>query len=120
MEHHELVGLWKLVSMERIDGAGNVSEMDVKTGSLMYTPEGWMTEALEYTAPGDERATYVFYSGLYEIDDDTVTHHPRIHTNHQLVWTEQPRQFEVSGNRFTLTARNPNGAAYLVWERMMI
>lgn len=120
MEDHPLVGLWKLVSMERIDLAGNVSEAEVRTGMLMYTRQGWMSEALEYSMPGDDKTTYVFYSGLYEIDDEAVIHMPRIHTNHQLVWTEQPRQFELSGNRFTLIARNPNGAAYLVWERMMV
>ena len=121
MEFHPLIGIWKLVSMERIDTAGNVTEMHVKTGMLMYSQDGWMAEGLEYSAtgePGD--TTYVFYSGLFEIDGETVTHMPRIHTNHQLVWTEQPRQFEISGNRFTLTARNPNGAAYLVWEKMMV
>ena len=117
---HPLVGIWKLVSMERIDLAGNVAEMDVVTGSLMYTSEGWMSEALEYHAPGnDGPPSYVFYSGLYQIDGDTVIHQPRIHTNHDLVWTDLPRQYEVNGNRFTLISRNPTGTAYIVWENVM-
>lgn len=121
MHVHPLIGMWKLVSMQRVDTAGNVSEMDVKTGMLVYTQEGWMSEGLEYSAPGTPNETsYVFYTGLFEIDGETVTHLPRIHTNHQLEWTEQPRQFEINGNRFTLTARNPNGAAYLVWERLNV
>jgi hypothetical protein len=120
MSDHPLVGIWKLVSMERIDLAGNVTEMEVLTGLLTYTAEGWMTEALEYRAPDSNgSATYMFYAGLYQIDGDTVIHQPRIHTNHELVWTEMPRQYEINGNRFTLTARNPNGAAYLVWEQIM-
>lgn len=120
MAEHPLVGIWKLVSMERIDPSGNVAEMDVVTGSLMYTSEGWMAEALEYHAPGSAGApSYVFYSGLYQIDGDTVIHQPRIHTNHDLVWTDLPRQFEINGNRFTLIARSPTGTAYLVWENVM-
>jgi hypothetical protein len=121
MADHPLVGMWKLVSMERIDNEGNVSEVEVLTGLLVYTPDGWMTEALEYQIPGSERArTHVFYGGTYEIDGDTVIHRPKIHSNHQLAFTELPRHYEIRGNRFTLTAHNPNGAAYLVWEQVMI
>jgi len=121
LAEHPLIGIWKLVSMERIDLAGNVTEMEVVTGLLMYTAEGWMSEALEYRTPdSDGSATYVFYAGHYLLDgENTVIHQPRVHTNHDLVWTDQPRQYEINGNRFTLTARNPNGAAYLVFESIM-
>jgi hypothetical protein len=120
MEQHELVGLWKLTAMRRVDAAGNTAEMDVRTGQLMYTPDGWMTEGLEYVAPGSDVTTSMFYSGRYEISGDAVTHLPAIHTNHQLAGTRQPRQFRIDGNRFTLIAGNPTGTAYLEWERVSV
>ena len=121
MTDHPLVGMWKLVSMQRMDTEGNVVEAEVLTGLLVYTSEGWMSEALEYQLPGSELAsTHVFYCGTYEIDGDTVIHQPKVHSNHQLTFTELPRSYEISGNRFTLTAPNPNGTAHLVWERVMI
>ena len=119
MADHPLVGMWKLVSMQRIDSAGNTVEATVETGLLMYTSEGWMSEALDYQMPGSELArTHVFYCGTYRVDGDTVIHQPLIHTNHDLIGQDLPRQFEVEGDRFTLTAPNPNGTAVLVWERV--
>lgn len=120
MADHPLVGIWKLVSMERIDAAGTALEAQVLTGLLMYTPNGWMSEALEYQLPGSElAATHVFYCGVYTIDGSTVVHQPRVHTNQSLVGVDLPRQFEVEGDRFILTAPNPNGSARLVWERVL-
>ena len=120
MADHPLVGVWKLVSMERIDSEGTAVEARVLTGLLMYTPNGWMSEALEYQLPGSKLAnTHVFYAGTYAVDGSTVVHQPKIHTNHDLVGMHLPRQFEVEGDRFTLTAPNPNGSARLVWERVL-
>lgn len=105
--------------MERMDNEGSRSVAEVHTGLLVYTPDGWMTEALEYAMPGSDLArTHVFYAGRYTIDGDSVIHQPRIHTNEDLVGMDLPRWYEVDGNRFTLTSPNPNGMAVLLWERV--
>lgn len=120
MTDHPLIGIWKLVSMERADAEGNMSAATVVTGLLMYTPNGWMSEAFEIQLPGSELATtHMFYSGTYVIDGSTVVHQPRIHTNHEMVGQDLPRQFEIDGDRFTLIAGNPIGSARLVWERVL-
>ncbi len=120
MIDHPLVGIWKLLSMERIDAEGNVSQASVITGMLVYTPNGWMSEAFEIQLPGSELAgTHMFYCGTYIIEGSTVVHQPLIHTNHEMVGKDLPRQFEIEGDRFILTADNPNGSARLVWERVL-
>lgn len=121
MTDHPLVGMWRLVSMTRIDAEGNQNEAEVLTGLLVYTPEGWMTEALDYILSGSELArTHVFYAGRYRVEGESVIHLPSIHTNPDLVGLELPRGFTVSGDRFTLTAPNPNGSAVLQWERISL
>jgi hypothetical protein len=106
--------------MERVDAEDNMSAVTVITGLLMYTPNGWMSEAFEIQLPGSElAATHMFYSGTYLIDESTVTHQPRIHTNPEMVGQDLPRQFEIEGDRFTLIAGNPPGSARLVWERVL-
>lgn len=120
MSDHPLVGLWKLISLERTDAEGMVTESRVLAGLLMYTPNGWMTEAFELQLPGTELATtHMFYSGTYVIDETTVIHQPRIHTNPEMVGQDLPRFFEIEGDRFTLIAGNPNGSSRLVWERVL-
>lgn len=119
MAQHPLVGMWRLVSMTRIDTEGRHSEAEVLTGLLVYTPEGWMTEALDYMMPGSDLArTHVSYAGEFRIEGQSVIHMPRIHTNPELVGMQLPRQFEVSSDRFILTAPNPTGSAVLRWERV--
>lgn len=118
MADHPLIGIWKLISLVRSDLEGNEITVDVTTGSLMYTPNGWMCEAFEFRTEGDGRG-YVIYSGEYAIDGNTVIHKPLIHTNPEMIGLDLPRTFTIDGNRFTLFSPNPNGSATLVWERAL-
>jgi hypothetical protein len=117
MEDHGLVGLWRLREMERFDLDGNKIPVEVHTGLLLYAPNGWMSEALEFTAAGTR--THVFYSGRYRIEADTVIHIPEVHLNADLIGQELPRSYEIGGDRFTLIAGNPNGSAHIYWERVL-
>lgn len=117
MEDHELVGLWRLDGMERFDLEGDSIPVEIHTGLLLYAPNGWMSEALEFTVAGER--THVFYSGRYKIEGNTVIHQPEIHLNSDMVGQDLPRGFEVDGDRFTLTAGNPNGSARIYWERVL-
>jgi hypothetical protein len=110
---HPLVGMWKLASLERSAAEGEISRADDPIGFLIYTTEGWMSEAFEYRNL-DGSTSHVLYCGAYEIDGDTVTHIPSVHVNENLVGARLDRGFAINGNRFTLTA----GAATLVWERV--
>jgi hypothetical protein len=107
---HPLVGMWKLLSLER-HGAQEVSRADDPIGFLIYTPDGWMSEAFEYRN-ADGSTSHVIYCGTYTTDGDRVVHHPSVHTNPELVGASLERTWSVDGNRFTLTA----GSAVLTWE----
>lgn len=113
---HPLVGMWKLVSFERAGEDGAVTRADSPTGFLIYTAEGWMSEAFEFRPLDDPAApvTHVLYCGTYETDGDVVTHIPSVHVNPDLVGARLDRGWSVEGNRFTLRA----GSATLVWERV--
>ncbi len=117
MESHALVGLWRLRGMERFDLDGDSTPVEVHTGLLLYAPNGWLSEALEFTAAGER--THVFYSGRYRIEGGSVIHHPEIHLNPDLVGQDLPRGYEIEGDRFTLIAGNPNGSARIYWERVL-
>lgn len=117
MKNHGLVGLWRLQGMERFDLDGNSILVEIDTGLLLYAPNGWMSEALEFTVAGSQ--THVFYSGRYRIDGESVIHLPEIHLNPEMVGQELPRDYEIDGDRFTLIAGNPNGSARIYWERVL-
>lgn len=115
MDVHPLTGMWKLVSLERTGGDGQVSRADDPVGFLIYTPEGWLSEAFEYRN-ADGTTNHVLYCGAWEASGDTVTHIPSVHVNADLVGARLDRTFAIEddGTRFTLTA----GSARLVWERV--
>ncbi len=108
------VGMWKLVELQRaVDG--QVQKTEQVHGFLVYTPEGWFTEAFEAAGP-DGTTTHVVYCGTYEVEGDRLFHIPSIHTNPDLVGTRMERGWEINGDRFTLLAGNPLGAVKLVCD----
>lgn len=115
MAEHPLVGMWRLVSLERAGEDGTVFRAIEPNGHLIYTPEGWLSEAFQYRND-DGSTAHVIYSGRYEVQGDTVTHIPSQHLNPELIGQRLDRTFKVEGDRFTLTS----GPAVLVWERMRV
>lgn len=107
-----VVGMWSLVSLERMGEDGDVFRAGEPTGYLIYTPEGWHAEAFQYRN-ADGSASHVIYCGRYEVEGDTVTHIPSVHINPDLIGQRLDRTFAIDGDRFTLTS----GPAVLVWER---
>lgn len=113
MATNPVVGMWKLVSLERTLDSGDVFRAGSPTGFLIYTPEGWLSEAFEYRND-DGSTSHIIYCGRYEVQGDTVTHIPSVHINPDLVGQRLDRTFSIEGDRFTLTS----GPAVLVWERV--
>src|SRR5688500_10398462 len=110
-----LVGMWKLVWLERIGADDATSRVDDPIGFLIYTPDGWMSEAFEYRGP-DGATSHVLYCGTYEVQGDRVFHRPSVHTNAELVGANLERTFVAEGHRFTLTAQSAGGRAVPVRE----
>lgn len=118
MPGHPLVGMWKLISLERTTADGEVTHADEPVGYLLYTREGWFSEAFEYRSP-DGLISHVLYCGTWEsLDAATIVHQPHVHPNAELVGATLERGFAIDGNRFTLTAATGGGKAELVWERV--
>jgi hypothetical protein len=119
MSQHPLVGMWKLVSLERTAADGEVTHAEQPVGFLIYTSEGWFSEAFEHRHLGDGSTSHVLYCGTWESPDAaTVIHQPHVHPNADLVGANLERGFAIDGNRFTLTAGTGGGKAELVWERV--
>ncbi len=110
-----LVGMWKLVSLERIGAGDDTSRVDDPIGFLIYTPEGWMSEAFEYRSE-DGTPFHTLYCGTYDVRGDVVIHRPSVHSNEELVGASLERSFAVEESRFTMTAHSGGGKAVLVWE----
>jgi hypothetical protein len=113
MATDSVVGMWTLVSLERTSDTGTVFRAAEPNGHLIYTPEGWLSEAFQYRND-DGSVSHVIYCGRYEVDGSTVTHIPAGHLNPDLIGQRLDRTWSIDGDRFTLTA----GAAVLVWERI--
>jgi hypothetical protein len=119
MTGHPLVGMWKLVSLERTAQDGSVTRAESPIGYLIYTAEGWFSEAFEHRNPADGLTSHVLYCGTWEALDDTkIVHQPRVHPNADLVGANLERGYSVEGDTFTLTAESSAGRATLVFERL--
>lgn len=110
--NHPLVGMWKLVRIER---EGEQAAGAAPRGALVYTADGWMSESL-LLPDGDGGTRTVIYCGNYEIEGDQVIHQPLFHLDESQVGQDLPRGFEIAedGQSFVLIA----GVGRLFWERL--
>jgi hypothetical protein len=110
---NSIVGMWKLVAFERTRDDGEVARDDAPTGFLLYTPEGWLAEAFQYTMP-DGASGHVQYCGTYEADGEIVYHIPSVHPNPNDVGARLERHVKVDGDRHVLTS----GPVRLICDRL--
>ena len=142
----ELVGCWRLVSVETVRPSGEVIYPFYgkhPEGLLMYDRSGWMsvqivsdpqptvprTSSREgfLAAPSSEKVAaidgYYAYFGAWTVDSSgaTVTHHIRQSLYPAERGEEGVRRLELRGDRLTLTAKTHEmGEEHerrLVWER---
>ena len=138
----QLVGTWKLVSVEETMTDGRVQPSKRygphPQGFLMYEPDGHMCATLvngdrpawkDESKPTDAEKledydTLTAYCGTYKLDSatSTVTHYPEVHSIPRYVGSTQPRPFKLEGNRLIITITkglsDPNMAkSVLIWQR---
>jgi hypothetical protein len=123
MTQHPLVGQWRLVRYEAIGPNVDVAAPAHRVGFLLYSPDGWMAEAIQIRPDNSSVApTSLFYCGRYEIDGVKVVHIPAFHTHADSVGHRLERTFHIedgaNANHFTLIAPRPDGAVHLHWERL--
>ena len=136
----ELVGTWRLVSMEDTMNDGSVRPPERfgahSIGFLMYTADGHMCASImnpdrpplrdPAKATDAEKVayydTFIAYCGNYKLDaeNSVVTHYPVVAWTPAYVGSQQERPFRIEGKRLTITVENPLpkvAKRTLVWER---
>lgn len=106
-----LVGCWRLVDFTVTVGEGEEVDRPLGTdplGTIMYTPDGYMSAQLARSGPYEERgqqpdAYYIAYSGPFDVDDEarTVAHHVYVSVIPSWLGTTQLRRVEF-GDEGTL------------------
>ena len=138
----QLVGTWKLVSIEDTMKDGKVQPSAQfgphPHGFIMYEPDGYMCATImngdrpawkDQAKPTDaEKIAYydtlIAYCGSYKLDSatSTVTHYPEVAWTPAYVGSTQPRPFRLEGNRLIITVSrgisDPSiQKRVLMWER---
>jgi hypothetical protein len=138
----QLVGTWKLVSIEDTLTNGTVGPSAQlgphPRGFIMYEPDGYMCATIvnsdrsdwkDRRNPSDAEKilyynTLIAYCGSYELDssNSTVTHHPEVAWTPSYVGSTQTRPFKLEGNQLVITVTkgftDPSIAKrVLVWQK---
>ena len=121
-----LVGAWRLVSLEEPDADGKIHKADC-TGLLVYTRDGHMSVQVMYrNAQSQTGAAPVQYAqggyeasfGTYEVNDaHTFTFHVEGALVRTLIGKDLKRVYELSGNQMIVKSPDPNEHWRVGWER---
>jgi hypothetical protein len=129
-----LVGTYKLASVQReIDGKLDAAAKGSK-GYLIITPKAYaliITDgARKYGTSASEKAalwdSLTAHAGAYRIEGSKIIMLPDAHSNESFVSTQQPRDWQIKGNRLLLTSeprpygRDPSKkiVAHQEWEKI--
>lgn len=136
----ELVGTWKLISVETrmADGSCHASFGQNPEGYLIYSSEGMMCVTMQWAgrqpfacasareASQAEKASvsdlFSSYAGRYEVlaAERMVVHHIEISSYPNWNGVQQQRVYQIDGDQLTLHNPQPiaGGTSYLVWRRV--
>ena len=118
---NQLVGAWKLVTLEEPSADGHVHKADC-TGQFVFTRDGKASVQVMYRsartgsayAQGGYEASY----GSYHIDaSSSFTFHIDGALVRTLIGKDLKRAYEISGSRLTVKSTDPNEHWKVVWER---
>jgi Lipocalin-like domain len=113
-----LVGCWRLLKYEvtAVDG-GRIERPlgDNPLGTILYTPDGYMSAQLTRPGPYEDDqgpdAYYIAYSGPYDVDEQagTVTHQVEVSVIPSWLGTKQVRQVQLrEPGALVLSASEPH------------
>jgi Lipocalin-like domain len=99
-----LVGGWRLTGFAETAGDRTEHPLgDDPRGTILYTPDGYMSAQLAGPGPYDDDdqpdAYYIAYSGPYDVDENnqTVTHHVQVSVISSWLGTTQLRHVHFQG-----------------------
>jgi Lipocalin-like domain len=136
-----LVGTWRLITFRGRNAEGDVRPAlgENPRGLLVYTADGYMIAILseggrrpfnsrDFSGGTPEEAlaavnSYISYSGRYEVDGDTVTHHVEMSLFPNWVGQDQTRRLRITEDKLVLSTPtySVSGNEWtfeLVWERV--
>ena len=112
-----LAGCWRLTGYHVYAAEGGEIDRplgDDPLGTILYTPDGYMSAQLARPGPyeddGEPDAYYIAYSGPYDVDEQakTVAHHVQVSVIPSWLGTTQIRQVRFGGpDTLELSASEP-------------
>jgi hypothetical protein len=101
----QLIGGWRLAGYSETADGGEASHPlgDNPLGTILYTPDGYMSAQLASPGPYEDDqapdAYYIAYSGPYDVDEQagTVAHHVQVSVIPNWRGTTQLRQVQFPG-----------------------
>jgi Lipocalin-like domain len=140
MNQKAIVGTWQLVSFHGRNANGDLRSAlgENAQGLLVYTPDGYMIAILsaagrppfrssDFRGGTPEEAlqavnSYISYSGRYEINGDTITHHVEMSLYPNWTGQDQIRNLRFEENKLILSTpafllSGDKWTFELVWER---
>lgn len=124
-DREQLIGAWRLVSLDEPGPDGKVNSIEGLTGTLIYTRDGHMSVQIMYPPSSSAVSNdyvlngYEASFGSYDIDEAkrTVTHHVQGSITHGLVGKDLTRVYQVTGNRrLIIKSTRPDEHWSVVWE----
>jgi hypothetical protein len=99
-----LIGCWRLVEYSEVPDGGEATHPlgDRPFGTILYTPDGYMSAQLArpgpYTNDGQPSAYYIAYSGPFDINEQasTVAHHVEVSVIPSWLGTTQIRRVQFA------------------------
>ena len=123
-DKEKLIGAWHLVSMKEPAADGGLHDVADRTGTLIYTRDGYMSVQIMY--PKSEAALsndyvlngYEASFGSYDVNEKahTVTHHVMGSLTRQLVGKELTRVYRFSEGRLIIQSAPPDEHWSVTWE----
>jgi hypothetical protein len=120
----QLVGAWRLVSLEVPEPDGKVNRITDLKGMLLYTRDGHMSVQLMYPKSASDLTNdyvkngYEASFGSYDVDEQahTVTHHVRGSITEGLVGKDLPRAYQFSDGHLIIKSTRPDEHWSVTWE----
>ncbi|MGA8273330.1 MAG: lipocalin-like domain-containing protein [Candidatus Sulfotelmatobacter sp.] len=121
---HNLIGAWRLVSMEEPGPDGKLIRVTDRKGMLLYTSDGHMSvqlafPKLESTLSNDYvKEGYEASFGSYDVNEaaHTVTHHVEGSITPGLVGKDLTRLYEFSNGHLIIKSTRPDEHWSVTWE----
>jgi len=126
LKQNDLIGSWELEAFQIESTTKKISSWGRNShGLLIYTDSGHMSVSINRDIEGDPEdpanifKSILFYSGTYQLKDQTIYHQVTNASNPARIGKEMIRYARLEKDRMTLTTPEESfGKAILIWKRV--